>query len=296
MRGNIIGLIILVVNSRIYVAMIRNYAHCVFLEADFLKTIRFESDGRSHYGIVNDECVNVINSVPWREFDYTGETVPLDGLRLLAPVEPPNIYAIGLNYGAHAAEVGRELSSVPNVFIKASTSVIGPSDPILIPKSAPDEVDYEAELVIVIGRACKNVTPDQAPDYIFGYTCGNDVSARDCQFNYATQWARAKSFDTFCPLGPWIETDLDTNQLAISSKLNGQVMQESDTSHLIFSCAELVSFISTFATLLPGAIIMTGTPEGVGCKRTPPVYLKEGDIIEIEIEGIGTLVNRVENE
>ncbi len=259
-----------------------------------MRVARFEREGRAHYGIVNGKCVDVIKSVPWEAVEYTGEAVSLDGLHLLAPVEPPVVYAIGLNYSAHAAEVGREPSSVPNVFIKASTSVVGPSDPISLPKSAPDEVDYEAELVIVIGRTCKDVTPEQAPDYIFGYTCGNDVSARDCQFNFNTQWARAKSFDTFCPLGPWIETDLDTSNLAISSRLNGQVMQESDTSHLIFSCADLVSFISTFATLLPGTVIMTGTPEGVGCKRTPPVYMKEGDTIEIEIEGIGTLANSVE--
>ena len=261
-----------------------------------MRTVRFGRDGLAYYAIVNGECVDVINSAPWGEFQYTGETVPLNGLRLLAPVEPPDVYAIGLNYGAHAEEVGRDLSSVPNVFIKASTSVIGPSDPILLPKSAPDEVDYEAELVIVIGKACKSVTATQAEEYIFGYTCGNDVSARDCQFNFNTQWARGKSFDTFCPLGPWIETDLDTSNLAISSRLNGQVMQHSDTSHLIFSCAQLVSFISTVATLRPGTVIMTGTPEGVGSKRTPPVYLGAGDLIEIEIEGIGTLANRVVKE
>jgi 2-keto-4-pentenoate hydratase/2-oxohepta-3-ene-1,7-dioic acid hydratase in catechol pathway len=263
------------------------------LEEEKLRTVRLRHQCQQYYGIVNNLDVCVIDNAPWAAFEYTGETVPLEGAELLAPVEPPNVYAIGLNYRAHAEEVGRELSAVPNVFIKANTSVIGPSEPIVLSASAADSVDYEAELAIVIGRACRNVTPEEAPDYIFGYTCGNDVSARDCQLNFGTQWARAKSFDTFCPLGPWIQTNLDTSRLAVSSRLNGQVMQQSDTSHLIFSCAELVSFISGFATLLPGTVIMTGTPDGVGYKRTPPVYLKAGDLIEIEVEGIGTLANRV---
>jgi 2-keto-4-pentenoate hydratase/2-oxohepta-3-ene-1,7-dioic acid hydratase in catechol pathway len=158
---------------------------------------------------------------------------------------------------------------------------------------APDEVDYEAELAVVIGKECKNVEVDQAGDYILGYTCANDVSARDCQIKIDKQWARAKSFDTFCPLGPVIETDLDPDNCQISSVLNGQVMQNSNTSDMIFDTAELISYLSKNMTLKPGTVILTGTPEGVGFARDEAVYLKPGDTIEIKIEGIGKLKNKV---
>jgi len=172
--------------------------------------------------------------------------------------------------------------------------VIGPEEKIILPQMAPDEVDYEAELTIVIGKEAKNIEIEEAEDYIFGYTCSNDVSARDCQLRLDQQWSRGKSFDTFCPLGPWIETELaEPDHCRIVSRLNGEIMQDSNTSDLIFNTKELLSYCSKNFTLYPGTVIMTGTPEGVGFTRKPPVFLKHGDIIEIEIEGIGKLINEV---
>ena len=214
---------------------------------------------------------------------------------LLPPVDPPNIFAIGRNYREHAAEMkAAAADSEPLIFIKATTSIIPPGQPIILPAAAPNEVDYEAELAVVIGRQGKNIPVDRALDYVLGYTCANDVSARDCQ-RTNKQWARAKSFDTFCPLGPCIVTadEMHPDNLAIRSTLNGQVMQESRTSEMIFPPAALVSYISHQFTLLPGTLILTGTPAGVGAARTPPVFLRPGDEITIEIEGIGRLANPV---
>ncbi len=213
---------------------------------------------------------------------------------MLSPVNPPNIIAIGLNYKKHADESGQDYPENPLIFLKATSSLIGPEDNIILPDMAPDEVDYEAELVIVIGKRAKNIEMDNAEKHILGYTCGNDVSARDCQLRIDKQWARGKSFDTFCPLGPWIETELDNpDNCRIISRLNGKIMQDSNTSDLIFGVKELVSYCSKNFTLLPGTVIMTGTPSGVGFARKPPVFLKKGDHIEIEIEGIGILSNKV---
>jgi len=213
---------------------------------------------------------------------------------LLAPVTPLDVIAIGLNYKKHADESGAAYPDRPLIFLKTTSSVIGPEDNIVIPEAAPDEVDYEAELAIVIGKKAKNIEVDEVSDYVLGYTCGNDVSARDCQLRIDKQWARGKSFDTFCPLGPWIETELpDPDNCRIMSRLNGEVMQDSNTSDLIFNTKELVSYCSKNFTLYPGTVIMTGTPEGVGFARKPPVFLKSGDTIEIEIEYIGKLSNNV---
>jgi 2-keto-4-pentenoate hydratase/2-oxohepta-3-ene-1,7-dioic acid hydratase in catechol pathway len=228
------------------------------------------------------------------EHTFTGEPVTI--ARFLPPVEPPNVFAIGLNYRKHAEEGGvKRMPEEPLVFIKATTAVIGHGEPIVLPHSAPDEVDYEAELAIVIGRRAKNVGEEEAASVILGYTCANDVSARDCQKVRDKQWARAKSFDTFCPLGPVLVTpdEIDADGAAIRSILNGRVMQDSNTSDLIFSIRRLVSHLSHQFTLLPGTVILTGTPEGVGFVRQPPVYLRPGDTIEIEIEGIGRLSNSV---
>lgn len=220
-------------------------------------------------------------------------SLDLAEVRLLAPVQPPNVLAIGLNYRAHAMESGARLPAAPALFIKANTAVAGPDDAILLPAMAPNEVDYEAELVIVIGKRAHNVSEDEAPSYVLGYTCGNDVSARDCQLRLDLQWARGKSFDTFAPLGPWIETELDPDHCPIRARLNGQVMQDSNTDDLIFSTRQLVSYLSRCMTLLPGTVIYTGTPSGVGFARKPPVFLRPGDVIEVEIDGIGTLRNTV---
>jgi len=262
-----------------------------------MKFLRFLKDGVEKYGILES---NRIYGIKWelfeKEFEETGEVYNLEEIKFLPPVQPPNIIALGLNYKEHAKEGWNEVPSEPIIFLKATTSITGHLSPIILPKEAPDQVDYECELVIVIGKKCKNVKEQESKDYIFGYTCGNDVSARDCQLKKDKQWARAKSFDTFCPIGPYIETEIDPTNLNIKTKLNGRIMQNSNTSKMIFNPFEIVSYISHQMTLLPGTIIMTGTPEGVGYARKPPVFLKEGDTVEIEIEGIGILKNFVIRE
>ena len=214
--------------------------------------------------------------------------------RLLPPVEPPNIFAIGRNYRGHIEETGARTPPAPLIFMKPTTALVAPETPIRLPASAPHEVDFEAELAVVIGRSACAVPESRAAEYIFGYTCANDVSARDCQKG-DKQWTRGKGFDTFCPLGPWIVTpdEFDPADRGIRSRLNGTIMQNSNTANLMHSCAALVSYLSHQFTLLPGTVILTGTPEGVGFARTPPIFLKADDVIEIEIDGIGVLRNPV---
>lgn len=226
---------------------------------------------------------------------FADETVTV--ARLLPPVAPPNIFAIGRNYRAHVAETGARLPERPLVFMKPTTALLPPGGRIVLPASAPDEVDFEAELAIVIGSTARRVSEAAALEYVLGYTCANDVSARDCQRN-EKQWTRGKGFDTFCPLGPWLVTrdEVDPGNCGIRSRLNGQLMQDANTANMIHSCAALISYLSHQFTLLPGTVILTGTAEGVGLARTPPVFLKDGDTIEIEIDGIGTLVNSVTRE
>jgi 2-keto-4-pentenoate hydratase/2-oxohepta-3-ene-1,7-dioic acid hydratase in catechol pathway len=216
-------------------------------------------------------------------------------LKTIAPVDPPNILAIGLNYKRHADETGAAYPDHPLVFLKATTSLAAPGAPIILPAEAPDEVDYEAELAIIIGRTCKRVPEKDVHEVILGYTCANDVSARDCQKRLDKQWARAKSFDTFCPLGPVIVTpdEVDGDNVPIRSILNDRVMQDSNTSDMIFPVRPLVSYLSRQFTLLAGTVILTGTPSGVGTARTPPVYLRDGDTITVELDGIGRLTNPV---
>lgn len=227
------------------------------------------------------------------EARFAEQTVP--ARQLLPPADPPNIFAIGRNYRAHVEETGARLPDKPLVFQKATTALTGHEGVIVLPRSAPDEVDFEAELAIVIGRRARHVPPQTALEYVQGYTCANDVSARDCQRS-DKQWARAKSFDTFCPLGPWLVTadELDPDDLGIRSRLNGRLMQDSRTGQMVFSCRQLISYLSHQFTLLPGTVILTGTPDGVGYARQPPVFLRPGDRIEIEIEGVGTLANDVQ--
>jgi 2-keto-4-pentenoate hydratase/2-oxohepta-3-ene-1,7-dioic acid hydratase in catechol pathway len=247
----------------------------------------------NRYGLPTSSTVSALPGEPWHGLEPTGEKFVAAEIKLLAPVKPPDIIAIGLNYKAHADEFGDPYPTSPVIFLKATSTLCGPEDAIILPAMAADEVDYEAELVIVIGQECHDVAEDEALDYVLGYTCGNDVSARDCQIRLDRQWARGKSFDTFCPLGPWIETELDPDNVSVQSRLNGRLMQDGNTSDLIFPCAKLVSYISQMATLRPGTVIMTGTPSGVGYKRQPPVFLRPGDVIEIAIGGIGTLRNCV---
>lgn len=223
---------------------------------------------------------------------YTGERLHLDDVRLVAPVIPRSkIVAIGRNYAAHAAEFGSDVPVEPMAFLKPNTAVVGPGEPIVYPRQT-SAVDHEGELAIVIGRICKDVPVERAADVIFGYTASNDVSARDLQAR-DKQWGRAKGFDTFCPLGPWIVTHLSIDEasdldLCVVVERAGERFerQSSNTSHLVHGIAELVAFVSAFTTLLPGDVILTGTPEGVG-------RIEPGDVVHVEISGIGTLSNPV---
>jgi 2-keto-4-pentenoate hydratase/2-oxohepta-3-ene-1,7-dioic acid hydratase in catechol pathway len=221
--------------------------------------------------------------------------------KLLAPVSPPNILAIGLNYKKHAEEGGKGVPERPMLFIKSTTSLQNPGDPIELPrKLRSDEVDYECELAVVIGKVCKNATRANALDYVLGYTAANDVSARDWQIRLnGGQFCQGKSFDTFCPLGPVLVTRdeiLNPNSLAIKTILNGQAMQDWNTNDMVFDVPALIEFLSGSKTLLPGTVILTGTPHGVGFVRKPPVFLKPGDTVTIEIEKIGSLTNPVTEE
>ena len=259
-----------------------------------MRIVRFLKNNDIFFGVLQGEEISLIEGDIFGEFKISSTKTNRKEVKLLAPISPPNIIAIGLNYKKHAEESGKDCPDKPLIFLKATSSLIGPEDNIVIPEAAPDEVDFEAELTIVIGKQAKNIEIEEVDQYILGYTCGNDVSARDCQFRIDQQWARGKSFDTFCPLGPWIETELpDPDNCRIISRLNGVTMQDSNTSDLIFGVRELVNYCSKNFTLLPGTVIMTGTPEGVGFPRKPPVFLKKGDMIEIEIEGIGVLSNQV---
>ncbi len=247
--------------------------------------------GRILQAVIEDDVFRVIEGGK-----LTGEAVARSEARLLAPVEPRQVILVGMNYAAHAAEAGMAPPEAPVVLCKTPNAITGSEAPIVLPKMAPDEVDYEAELVIVIGREAKNVSEADALDSVLGYTCGNDVSARDCQFRLDKQWARAKCVDTFAPLGPWIETELDPDDLGVRLVLNGDVMQDARTSDMTFSCRYLVSYLSRCMTLYPGSVIFTGTPPGVGFKRRPPVFLRESDRVTVEVEGIGQLTNPVMRE
>ncbi len=232
------------------------------------------------------------------EEGYTGSGTTVSG-QLLAPVQPPAIYCTGLNYQRHAQETGKECPRYPILFMKAPSSIQHPGQPIYLPRKLPAEcVDYECELAVIIGKTCRNASQSDALDYVFGYTCANDISARDWQGQRGGgQWCRAKTFDTFCPLGPWLVSKDQlgaADQLKIETRLNGEVVQSSNTGDMIFGVAELISFYSADCTLWPGTVILTGTPEGVGMARQPPIWLSDGDLVEVEIEGVGLLANPVQ--
>ncbi len=222
----------------------------------------------------------------------TGIEHHIDEVDLLAPILPTKIIAVAKNYADHASEMGGEVPAEPMIFLKPSTAVIGPEAVIRLPEQS-ERVEHEAELAVVIGRLCKDVPEERAAEVILGYTCANDVTARDLQATDG-QWGRAKGFDTFCPLGPWIVTAdeiADPHDLPIRCTVNGQTMQSSNTDQLIFRIPALIEFLSHSFTLLPGDIILTGTPPGVGHYANPPHYLRDGDIVTIEIDGIGKLRN-----
>ncbi|MCE5324334.1 fumarylacetoacetate hydrolase family protein [bacterium] len=264
-----------------------------------LKFVRFKSARypQGTYGVFADDGqIEVIKGSLFDTVAKTGDSIDESEITTyLPPVDPPNVLAIGLNYAEHSKETNDILPTAPLLFMKASTAVIAHGQNIVLPHTAPDHVDYEAELCVIIGKSARNVSESDALDYVFGYTCANDVSARDAQ-KADGQWVRAKSFDTFAPMGPYVVTYLDPTNLRVISRLNGKVMQDGNTNDMIFPVASVVSYLSRCMTLLPGTAILTGTPSGVGFARTPPVYMRPGDVSEIEIEEIGVLRNTVVSE
>jgi 2-keto-4-pentenoate hydratase/2-oxohepta-3-ene-1,7-dioic acid hydratase in catechol pathway len=265
-----------------------------------MKIIRFQHRGATHFGTpIDAHQARRIDGDILGRYRVSDEILPID--KLLAPIVPTDILCIGLNYRAHAAESGATIPQVPMLFIKASGTLNNPGDPIMIPRRST-MIDYEAELAVVISKTAKNVSRDRALDYVLCYTCANDVSARDWQRDKALgggQFARGKSFDGFCPLGPWIVTKDEIpnpNDLKIRCLLNGEVMQDYTTSDMIFDVATLIESLSSTLTLRPGSVILTGTPHGVGFARTPPVWLKKGDRVVVELEKIGQLENPVIDE
>ena len=267
-----------------------------------MKLIRFLSkENQVLCGLYEPELrdqARIIRGDIFGKFKVTSKAATIHSV--LPPVSPRNILALGLNYRKHADETNVSYPEIPIVFIKATTSVIGHMSPILLPTAGPENVDYEAELAIIIGRKVKNVPPSEAMDCILGYTCANDVSARDWQIEkQKKQWARGKSFDTFCPMGPYLVTRdeiPDPQNLRIRTILNGRTVQDSNTSDMLFDIPSIVSDLSRSMTLLPGTVILTGTPEGVGFTRQPPVFLQDGDSVTIDIEKIGQLTNPVKRE
>jgi len=255
-----------------------------------VRVARFAGDDDPRFGLIGDEngvaTVAVLKGDPlYAGIEFTGEKVPLEDVRLLAPVIPRSkVVCVGKNYAAHAAEMGGEAPAEPLLFLKPNTAVIGPGEPIFYPEQSRS-VHFEGELAVVIGRICRDISPTDAAKVIFGYTIGNDVTARDLQ-KADGQWTRAKGFDTFCPLGPWIETDLDASEISVRTELNGEIKQDGNTRDLIHPIADVIAYISSVMTLLPGDVVLTGTPEGVG-------PMDVGDEVSVSIDGIGTLTNRV---
>jgi 2-keto-4-pentenoate hydratase/2-oxohepta-3-ene-1,7-dioic acid hydratase in catechol pathway len=250
-----------------------------------MKIVRINHRGCDVYGVLEGDSIRLLTNIHYMEEpSFNGEQIPLAGTKLLSPCQPSKVVCIGLNYKTHAAEVHMALPEEPLLFLKPPTTVIGPDAGIELPAKI-GQVDYEAELAVVVGRQARNISEADASGIILGYTCANDISARHLQKKDG-QWTRAKSFDTFLPLGPWIETEIDPHDLGITLQQNGQLRQQSRTSDLIFPIPTLVSFVSKVMTLLPGDVIITGTPSGIG-----PLAI--GDKVEVTIEGIGTLTNYV---
>lgn len=244
-------------------------------------------DGVAFVGIEGPEGQEQAREIadhPFGTPTFTGRGWPIADVRLLAPILASKVVCVGKNYAAHIAEMGGPTPGEPVLFLKPSTAILGPNAPIILPPSS-SRVDYEGELAVVIGRACKDVTAARVREVILGYTVANDVSARDQQ-RADGQWTRAKSYDTFCPLGPWIDTDLDPSDVRLTTTLDGEIRQDSRTSLLLHGIAELIEFISAVMTLLPGDVVLTGTPAGVG-------PLRAGQTVSVTVEGIGTLTNPV---
>ncbi|HET7173726.1 MAG TPA: fumarylacetoacetate hydrolase family protein [Nocardioidaceae bacterium] len=252
-----------------------------------MRIARYTTGGDPAYGVVGaGGVVTALKGDPlYAGIDPTGEQVNLAEVRLLAPVIPRSkVVCVGRNYAEHAAELGNDVPPEPLVFLKPNTSVIGPGDPIVYPAQS-QRVDHEGELGVVIGRICRHVPRDQVADVVFGYLVGNDVTARDLQAK-DDQWARAKGFDSFCPLGPWIETEVDPSDLEVRTEVNGEVRQQGRTSLMIFDVPAIIAYVTSFMTLLPGDVVLTGTPAGVG-------PMQPGDRVAVTVEDIGTLANPV---
>jgi len=248
-----------------------------------MRLVRLLSEGDCRYGLADDTTVTLISEEPFAAWEPEG-TVGLRSAELLNPVVPTKIVCVGINYKGHAAEMGHILPEEPVLFLKPPTAVNGPEHEILLPDGV-GRVDYEAELAVVIGRRTHRADREEARANILGYTCANDVTAREVQQRDG-QWTRAKGYDGFCPLGPWVDTDIDPGDLLLECRVNGEVKQSARTSDMVFDVYDLVSFASHVMTLVPGDVVLTGTPSGVG-------PLSRGDVVEVFVEGIGTLRNRV---
>ncbi len=256
-----------------------------------MRIARFSLSDQIAFGVVDgDETdpeslrITAIDGHPFAPFERTTASFPLGDVRLLPPSLPSKVIGIGKNYADHAREMGGEPPSTPIVFLKPSTSVVGPGDAVVLPRQS-SRVEFEGEIAVVIGRLAREVPESRVSDVILGYTCADDVTARDLQ-HADGQWTRAKGFDGFCPLGPWIETEVDTDALAVTTTVNGTVKQQASASDMVHPIAELVVFVSSIMTLLPGDVILTGTPAGVG-------EIQDGDEISISVSGVGTLRHRV---
>lgn len=250
-----------------------------------MRIARFSLNGEPRFGIVDGPELVVIKGHPLVSgYDTTGERVALKDVKLLAPTIPSKIVCIGKNYADHVAEMGREVNPEPTIFFKPSSAIIGPGDSIVLPTQS-GQVELEAELTIVMGQMAKNVSEDKALEYVWGFTIANDVTARDLQAS-DDQWARAKAFDTFCPLGPWIETEFTPDGQIVESRIDGETKQQASIDLMLHNVPKIISYVSQNMTLLPGDIILTGTPAGIS-------RIQSGQLIECEIEGIGTLINPV---
>ncbi len=250
-----------------------------------MEFMKVYSEGEARWALSESAGLCWLDGDPFGQWVRAGEVSCLAGIRFLPPCAPTKIVAVGVNYRSHAEEMGLALPAEPVIFLKPPSSVVGHRESIIYPAHASRRVDYEGELALVVGRRARRISPDEVPEYILGYTCANDVTARDLQ-RQDKQWTRAKAFDTFCPLGPVIATDVDPTYLSISTRVNGEPRQQASTNDMVFPPRALVSFISQIMTLEPGDVVLTGTPSGIG-------ELHPGDTVEVEIEDIGTLTNVV---
>ncbi|MEJ5240517.1 MAG: fumarylacetoacetate hydrolase family protein [Anaerolineales bacterium] len=250
-----------------------------------MRIVRYQKgNDLPRYGWVFEDKVGEIEGDIFGDYRRLEANLPLEEVRLLAPMRPSKIVCVGRNYVEHAKEHGAEVPKIPLIFLKPPSAILNPGEPIVLPPQS-QQVEHEAELVVVIGRRGRNILAEEAQNYILGYTVGNDVTARDLQRSDG-QWTRAKGFDTFCPFGPWVDTGFDASDAVITCRVNGQLRQMASTREMVFSVPTLIAFISSVMTLEPGDLIFTGTPAGVG-------PLQPGDLVEVEIEGLGKLQNPV---